>query len=152
MYPSVSSKFMPHALFMASDIKKSLEEKKIWTNCWLFPQQFNLSHKHEISGNIHILCSHLSSVKSHFACVFFTYFLITNTAVSKHREASTGNEGWYCISFFCIVVESGWGLWISKEQHLYWQTAVLSVTLSSTEIVNMDLMVTCCVSTRNILD
>lgn len=37
------------------------------------------------------------------------------------------NEVRYCTSFHCIAVCSGWGLWISKEQCLFWETAVILV-------------------------
>lgn len=47
----------------------------------------------------------------------------------------TVNEGWYCTSIYCMAVYSGWALWISKEQCLYWE-AVVSLVCDS--FINRD--------------
>ena len=95
----VASSFTPRFLHMASDIIRSLEEKEIWTHCWLFLQQhFKFSSKHKVPGDVHILCSRfLTSVKTALCYVFFSP-LIIYAAANESREGATVNEGWYCTS------------------------------------------------------
>lgn len=101
---------------MAWHIKKSLEERRSGKLLAV------LSTTSTKSLEMCTSYAHNSSHLSKLHCTFFSIF--SSNTVAQHNRL---NEVRYCTSFHCIAVCSGWGLWISKEQCLFWETAVILV-------------------------